>query len=178
MRRLLALALVLLVVPAGAARAGSVGLGVFGGMSYPVLQDGMSKGTLYGLRVPVNIVPIVTIEPFYASSNLGDGKISIAGIDYTRQGPDEKAYGANLMLSTGGPLSFYPYGGLSQTTLKFDGVDKKFTTYQGGIGIGVSPAPKITVHLRAELQMVVDGETSRKFGNATLGASYALFGMP
>ena len=71
-----------------------------------------------------------------------NGKISIAGIDYSRQGPDEKAYGLNVMLSTGGPLSFYPYGGLSQTSLKFDGVDKKFTTYQGGVGLGVSPAPK------------------------------------
>jgi hypothetical protein len=178
MRRLIALALVLLVVPAGVARAGSIGLGVFGGMSYPVLQDDTGKGTLLGVRVPVKLVPLITLEPFYASSKLNDKVTSIAGVDFTRQGFDETAYGANLMLATGGPLSFYPYGGIGQTTLKRDGLDKSYTTYQGGIGLGVSPAPKITIHLRGELQMVVDGETSRKFGNATLGASYALFGMP
>jgi len=178
MRRLIALALVLLVVPGGVARAGSIGLGVFGGMSYPVLNEEVSKGTLYGLRVPVNIVPIVSIEPFYASSNLGDGKVTTPLGDLTRQGPDETAYGANLLLASGGPLSFYPYAGISQVTLKQDGANKTYTTYQGGIGLGISLMPKVTIHVRGEMQMLVDGETSRKFGNVTLGASYALFGMP
>ena len=178
MRRLLALALVLLVVPAGLARAGNIGIGVFGGMSYPVLQDDTGKGSLLGYRVPVKLAPLVTLEPFYASSKLGNKVTTIEGVDFTRQGFDETAYGANLMLSTGGPLSFYPYGGIGQTTLKRDGIDTKYTTYQGGIGLGISPAPKLTFDLRGELQMLVDGQTTRKFGNATLGASYALFGMP
>ena len=60
--------------------------------------------------------------------------------------------------------------------------DARISTFHGGgisgFGLGISPMPKLTVHVRGELQMAVDGGTSRKFGNVTLGASYALFSMP
>ena len=35
---------------------------------------------------------------------------------------------------------------------------------------------KLGVDLRGELNAVVTGDTSRKFGNLTAGVSYALFG--
>jgi hypothetical protein len=36
----------------------------------------------------------------------------------------------------------------------------------------------VSVDLRAELQAAAKDGTSRKMGNITLGASYALFSMP
>jgi hypothetical protein len=178
MRRFIALALALVLLPAGVARAGSIGIGAFGGMSYPVLQDDTGKGTLTGVRVALKFVPLVTLEPYYASSGLTDKVTSVAGIEYTRQGFDEKAYGANVMLAMGGPLSFYPIAGYGQTQLTRSSYDKTMTTYNLGFGLGISPAPKVTIHIRGEMQAVVDGSTSRKFGNATAGVSLALFGMP
>jgi opacity protein-like surface antigen len=178
MRRLLALALVCAVLPPGVAHAGSIGIGAFGGMSYPVLQNDTGNGKLYGFCAPVKLVPMVTVEPFYASSTLSDKVTTIAGLSYSRQGFDITAYGVNAMLATGGPVSFYPIVGIGQTRLKRDQFDQSFTTYNLGLGLGLSPMPKVTVNLRGQLQAVVDGSTSRKFGNATLGASYALFGMP
>jgi len=178
MRRLLACALALAIVPAGIARAGSIGVGAFGGMSYPVLQDDTGNGKLYGFCAPVKLVPMVTVEPFYASTALSDKVTTIAGLSYSRQGFEITAYGVNAMLATGGPVSFYPIVGVGQTRLKRDQFDQNFTTYNLGVGIGLSPIPKVTVHIRGQLQAVVDGSTSRKFGNATVGASYSLFGMP
>jgi hypothetical protein len=178
MKRLLALTLVLLAVPAGVANAGSIGLGAFAGMSIPLLQEDVDQGTMFGLRAPVKLIPLVTVEPYYASSSLGDKDVTVAGFTYTREGFDEKAFGLNAMLTMGGPVSFYPFAGLGQTKLERPGSDLSLTTYNVGFGLGFSPVPKVSVHIRGELQMAVDSGASRKFGNATIGASYALFSMP
>jgi len=178
MKRLIALALVVLASQPVLARAGGLGVGVFGGESYPVLQDDTGNGTLVGVRVPLKLVPFVTIEPWYASSSLSDKVTSVAGLDYTRQGFDEKIYGVNAMFATGGPLSFYPIVGIGQASLKRAGYDQTLTSYNAGIGIGISPLPKFSIDLRAEAQAVVDGQTTRKFGNATAGVTYHLLGLP
>ncbi len=178
MKKLLALSLLALALSASAAWAGSIGVGAFAGMSFPVLQEDVDKGTLFGLRAPVKLVPLFTVEPYFASSTLGEATETVADIEYTREGFEEKAFGVNAMLTLGGPVSFYPFVGVGQTSLKRTGFDDSFTTYNMGLGLGLSPAPKISVHIRGELQAVVDGEASRKFGNATVGVTYALFSMP
>lgn len=178
MKRLLALTIALLAAPAGDARAVSIGIGAFGGMSFPVVQEDVSQGGLFGLRVPVKLVPLFTAEPYFASGSLGDKDETIGGITYTREGFDETAFGLNAMLTTGGPVQFYPYAGIGSTRLERSGTDASLTTYNVGLGLGLSPVPRVSVHLRGELQMAVDGDASRKFGNVTLGASYALFSLP
>ena len=40
------------------------------------------------------------------------------------------------------------------------------------------PIPKLSIHLRGELAAAVDGEASRKWGNATIGVSYNVFSTP
>jgi hypothetical protein len=178
MKRLIALSLALLAVTAGVASAGTVGLGVFAGSSIPVLQEDVAQGAIFGLRAPVKLIPLVTVEPYYASSSLGDKDVEVAGITYTREGFDETAYGLNAMLTMGGPVQFYPFVGVGSTQLKRTGNDLTLTTYNFGLGLGISPMPKLALHVRGEMQMAVDGEASRKFANITAGASYALFSMP
>ena len=126
----------------------------------------------------MKLVPLVTVEPYYASSSLGDKDVTIADITYTREGFDETAYGLNALLTMGGPVQFYPFAGIGSTNLKRTGNDLTLTTYNFGLGLGISPMPKLTLHIRGEMQMAVDGEASRKFANVTAGASYALFSMP
>jgi len=178
MKRLFALTLALLVATAGIAGAGSLGIGGFAGMSYPVLQHDTGNGMLYGLRAPVKLVPFVTLEPYYATTNLNDKVTNVAGIDLTQAGFDEKAWGVNLLLAAPGPLSFYPLAGYGQTTLSRTGFDRTMTTWNAGFGVSFAAVPKVSINLRGELQAVVDGSDTRKFGNATVGASYALFGLP
>jgi opacity protein-like surface antigen len=164
---------------AGSARAGSIGVGVFAGTGVPVVQADESNGPVYGVRAPVKLVPLFTAEAFYSSSTLGDVTLDIEpGVTATREGSDVKSYGLNALLTFGGPVTFYPFVGIGHARYTRSGQDDSFTAYQMGLGLGLSPLPKFSIDLRAELQAAVDGSVSRKVGNFTLGASYALFHLP
>jgi opacity protein-like surface antigen len=131
-----------------------------------------------GVRFPVKLVPLFAVEPFYAKTSLGDKTLDVGGFSVTREGSEVTSYGLNVMLTLGGPVSFYPYAGIGQAKFKRTAQDESFTSYHMGLGIGVSVVPKLTVDLRGELQAAVDGDVSRKMANVTLGASYSLFSMP
>jgi hypothetical protein len=184
MKRLLRLAALVAALAPAWAHAGTitVGIGAFAGTSIPVVQDDVKSGALYGVRVPVNLIKLVTVEPYFARTALGDAKAAVDGFTYTRSGFDVTAFGANALLgSPGGPgFHFYPYVGIGSHKLTRTGSeDLTEVGYNFGIGLGLSPVPGLSVQARGELNMVVTGDTSRKFGNATLGLSYNLLrGLP
>ena len=178
MKRLLALTLALLAATAGVAGAVGIGGGVYAGWSWPIVQEDVAQGTLYGLRVPVSLGALFKVEPYYMQGALGDKEVDIGGIIYTREGFEEKGYGLNLLLATGGPVSFFPYAGIGTTNFAREGSDVDMTTYNVGLGLAFSPMTKLSVDVRGEVQISVDGDTSRKYGNLTVGASYALFSLP
>jgi opacity protein-like surface antigen len=189
MKRLLMLAMFALLLASGAAQAGpiGVGIGVFGGLSVPILQDVSASsfspgdafgenGTQLGVRVPVHAIPVVTLEPYYAKASYGDRDETIGGVTYTREGYDSKAYGVNALLgSPDGPgFHFFPFVGLGKTKLTRSGEEINKTGYNFGFGLGMSPAQKISVQIRSEFSMVVTGDTSRKFGGVNAGITYRL----
>lgn len=178
MKRLLVLTLALLAATAGSAGAIGIGGGVYLGMSWPVAQEDVDQGSIYGLRVPVTIIPLLTVEPYYGQGALGDKDEEIGGITYTREGFDETVYGLNLLLTTSGPVRFYPFGGVGKTQLTRSGSDLDLTTWNVGLGLGFAPMPKLSLDVRGELQIAVDDDASRKFGNLTVSGSYALFSQP
>jgi hypothetical protein len=63
-----ALLAVLAAVPAGAVQ---VGIGLAAGVSLPLAQSDNGNGDQYGLRLPVNVLPLLTVEPFLTSTSLG-----------------------------------------------------------------------------------------------------------
>ena len=178
MKKRLVFAFAMLALCASSASAGSIGVGVFGGASVPVLQDDQDQGNLYGVRAPVKLVPLITVEPFYSSSALGDKTIDLSGFSVTREGSDVTSYGVNALLTLGGPVTFYPFAGLGQAKFKRAAQDESFTSYSMGLGLGIKPVPKFSLDLRGELQAAVDGSLSRKLLNVTLGATYSLFSIP
>jgi len=187
MRRLFALSILALVglflVPGTAPAAKpTIGIGGFGGLSIPIVQDDVKSGSMFGVRVPITLMSMISVEPFFASSSLGDGEQEIGGITYTRDGFDNKTFGVNAFLGSlkGNPgFRIYPYVGIASAKLTRAGSeDIKKTAYNFGMGLGVSPAASFSVHLRGELDMVVIDDVSRKFGNATLGVSYDLWPRP
>ena len=174
-RTLLGAMFALALVPAVAA-AGSVGIGVFGGASLPILYDNASIGGQAGLRVPVNVLPMLTIEPYYAQSRLGDHEDTFAGQTYTRSGPELYTYGGNAVFEFGEGVKFYPFVGIGSTRIEQESAeDVTDTNLNFGLGFKFSAMAKLALDLRGELQAVITGDTSRKFGNITLGVSYALF---
>src|SRR5439155_846082 len=74
MKRALALALLALAVGAGAAQAAGpgVGIGPYGGYNIALIQQDTGNGSVFGVRAPVNLIPLITVEPYLRTSNLGD----------------------------------------------------------------------------------------------------------
>ena len=171
------LAVALSVATAGAV---SVGIEPNAGISLPVLQDDRTQGSVWGVRVPVNLVPFMTVEPYYSSGSYGDKEIATIAGPVTRDGGKVKAWGANLLLTAGGSMfKFYPFVGLgSSTDQRAATPDLKRTGYNFGLGLGFGLPMKIGLDVRGEMQMVVDGDVSRKFANATVGLSYNFFSLP
>jgi hypothetical protein len=177
LRKSLLIAGLALAIAAGSAHATGVGVGVYGGLSYPVVQDDVDSGTLLGLRVPVSLTPLITVEPFYMSSSLGDKDQTLGGLSYTREGFDGKGYGVNAMLGspTGMGFHFYPVAGIGKYKLERTGSeDIDEVGYNIGLGIGIGATPKMTLQLRGELNLVKTGDSSRKFANVTGGLTYGL----
>lgn len=181
MRRVMLVTALALAVCAGSAHARGVGVGVFGGVSIPILNDLSKQGSQFGIRVPVNVLPLLTVEPYYAQSGLGDAEEEFGGITYTRDGGDLKSFGANVMLAFGGPVRFYPFVGLGQFTLERDGsADIEELGYNFGLGVGFDIPALIGLgaDLRGEFAMVPTDETSQKFANITAGLRYNFFKVP
>ena len=179
MKRISSLAVLACMMLAGAAHAGGIGIGAFGGASIPIIQDDTGRGSIYGVRVPVNLVPMLTVEPYFASTAGGDVTEDLFGSSYTRSGLDVKNYGANLLLTFGGPVQFYPYAGLGSFKLERGGEDVTQTGYNFGMGLGFGlPATGLALHLRGELDAAVDGDVSRKWANVTAGLQYTFLKLP
>ena len=173
------LALALAASPAGAV---SVGVGAYGGASIPVLQDDTGQGSIFGLRVPVNLLPMITVEPYYSSSSGGDTEETFDDIAYTRSGMDVTAFGANVLFTFGTGVQLIPFLGLGTHEISREGSeDLSEMGYNFGLGLAFAPpVAGLSIHLRGELNAVVtdDDETSRKWGNITAGVSYNLFKTP
>jgi opacity protein-like surface antigen len=179
MRKAAILVLFALALVPCAAGAVSVGVGAFGGMSIPIVQDDNGQGTLFGLRAPVSVLPLVTVEPYFAKISGGDKDQDIEGTTITRSGMDVTGFGANVLLTFGSKLQLYPFAGIGSYKLSRTGSeDLTNTAYTFGLGLGISPMPKLSIHLRGELAAAVDGDVSRKWANATVGVSYNVFSTP
>jgi hypothetical protein len=167
---------------ASAAHAGGIGISAFGGASIPVIQEDNGSGSIFGVRVPVTLLPLLTIEPYYSQTAGGDKDQDAGGVTYTRSGIDVTSFGANAMVTFGTGFVFYPYAGIGTATSKREGLDATSTQYNFGAGLSFSPpAANLAVHVRGELDAVLEEDassTARKWGNITVGVSYGLFHFP
>ena len=70
MKKWCILAVALLVTAPAASHAAEIGVGAFGGYSIPVQQDDVDNGPVFGLRAPVKLLPLLTLEPYFGMSTL------------------------------------------------------------------------------------------------------------
>ncbi len=157
--------------------ATSVGAQAFGGASIPIVQDDNDTGSIFGIRVPVSVHSMVTIEPYFASSALGSKDQEIGSFTYSREGFDVTAFGANVVLDWGNEgFRFFPYAGIGSHQLTRSGSeDINEAGYNFGLGFGFAPITKLSIDMRGEFNMVATGDTSRKFANIMLGVAYRIF---
>ena len=176
MNRIATLAACACLLGAGVCHAGMVGIGGFGGVNIPIVQDDNGQGTVFGVRVPVKLVPLLTAEPYFGASQGGEASQDIGGTTYKRDGFDATSFGLNAMITFGSRVQFYPYGGIGTSTLTRDGSeDLSMTGFNFGLGLGFSPVEKVMVHLRGEGTTLSKDDKGRIFANVTLGVAYDLF---
>ncbi len=176
MRRILILAAALLAIASTSVLAAPIrfGVGAFGGVSYPVLNEASKQGAQYGVRVPIHFTPLFTLEPYYTGASLGDAKETVGGIEYTRDGGDVTGFGVNGLVTFGVATQFYPWGGFGSYTIKRTGVDDiKKSGWQAGLGLGFKLVPSLMLHIRGGLDVVSTDGTSQKFAEANLGLDYS-----
>lgn len=156
------------------------GLGGYGGVNVPIVQDDAGSGTVFGLRGQIQPVTLVRFEPFVAF--LKNGEYDIPGIGGPFQGDGGKlnAFGLNAMLGT--PMTTPGVGvslvaGIGSWKYDVDGYESETRVgYTGGVDLsfGVPNSP-IAINGRAELLIIPqDGGGSRKHGLITIGAIYKL----
>lgn len=182
-KRFLGPVLALLAVAAIAPRASAVSIGVeaFGGLAVPILQDDSDQGTAFGVRLPVSVLSLLTAEPWYVKSTLGDKTQTIAGLSYTRDGGTLSGYGLNARLGgmSGPGLSLFPYAGIGHYKLERSGADDVTGAgYDLGLGLTLTPVPKFGIGLRGQFDLIPTDGTSRKYGEATVGLSYSFLSLP
>ena len=178
MKRVFVMAILATALLSGAARAASIGGGFFAGVAVPIVQEDQDNGSIWGLRAPVKLVPLLAVEPYFSMATLGDKTVTIGGFSTTREGSEITGFGLNAMLTMGGPVRFYPFGGIGTAKYKRAGQDESFTAYNLGLGLGLGVIPKVDLDLRGEFQAAANEGISRKTVNITLGASYAIFSLP
>jgi len=178
MKRLAACVLVL-ALTAGPASAVTIGGGAFGGLSIPIVQDDNGQGSVYGIRAPVGIVPLITVEPYASWTTGGDKDQTVGTLNLTRSGIDLSSYGINALFTFGTGFQLFPFVGIGSTSSERDGLDQTSIQYNFGLGIGFSPfAIPLMIDVRGEYASVTDednSDTARNWANVTLGATYKLF---
>jgi hypothetical protein len=172
-------ALLLLALVSGPAAAVSVGVGAYGGVSIPVVQDDNGNGSIFGFRVPVKIIPLISAEGYYASTAGGDKSVDAAGVTYTRSGIDNTSFGVNALFTFGTGMQMFPFVGIGSNHLKRDGLDATETGYDFGLGLGFKlPLTGLSGDARGTFNVVTDAgssQASRKWAELTVGVNYALF---
>lgn len=180
MRRLLLL-LALACASTSAARAGTlVGLGVFGGGNFPVSQEDQDSGSEWGVRLPVHVRSLLTLEPYFRVAQLGHAASQFRGLEYAREGFAVVGYGASVAFGSLGmrrDLPVYPFVGIGSYRLSRAGAEPLTDTgYNFGLAAGIPVAKGFSLNVRAAYTVVPDA--ARNFVDVNLGTTFQFFPLP
>jgi hypothetical protein len=172
------------VFAAAGAQAGILGIGItaYGGVNIPVEQADTESGTVFGLRVPVQAISLLRVEPWFGLAQGGDYTIPGNFGEATFPGGDVTTFGLNALLGTpmtAPGLSIAFVAGIGSHKVEFEDIDSDTRVgYNVGLdlGIGLGATP-LALSGRAEALIIpLDGGGSRKNTYLTAGLTYK-FGM-
>ena len=155
-----------------------LGVGVFGGMTLPIVQDDQKSGTVFGFFGRLKLIPILVFEPNISFATYGDPD-PISGVNLGSVGSKVTSFGIDAVLGAGpgapGMTPFF-FGGIGSYSIKNDDTDFDETAigYSGGLGLGFNLGMlDLNVRGRAIVIPLEDGG-SKKSASATVGLSYVL----
>lgn len=173
-----AAALCALSIPAAAGPV-DLGIGVYGGINYPVLEDGASGGAAYGAKLRVlTPLPMLAGEVYYTRMGQTDIEdIWEDDISVALEGDGFNVYGADVLFGNlrGAPgLKLFSVAGVNFVNFEGDGSDE--LKMGGEIGAGIEFAPPIvglSVEVRGMLMVLAWSEgADKKLATVTAGVNY------
>lgn len=155
-----------------------LGVGVFGGLTLPIVQDDQKSGTVFGFYGRLKLIPILVFEPNISFAKYGDPD-PISGVNLGIVGSKVTSFGVDAVLGAGpgapGMTPFF-FGGIGSYSIKNDDTDfdESAIGFSGGLGLGFNLGMlDLNVRGRAIVIPLEDGG-SKKSATATVGLSYVL----
>ncbi len=174
MRKTVILAFLLVIIIAPASYAEPFGVGVFGGVLYPIVQEDQASGYLAGVRVRINLSGPLALEPNLTIGGYGDAEIVGVG---KRAGSSIKHYGVDLILGGGlaaiGPKPYLLLGGAVYNTKRDGDETTNKSGWSLGLGVALGLTSYIDVDVRGRANIVSsEGSASKKSVEVTAGVTY------
>ncbi|MCX6829549.1 MAG: outer membrane beta-barrel protein [candidate division Zixibacteria bacterium] len=173
MRKRILLLLLMMAISASVGAA-HFGVGGYGGVNIPIIQEDQSSGTVYGLKAKLSLLPGIALEPNINFAKFGDAEYSFG----VRKGSKVTSYGVDAILGSAGlgAIGFRMYGILGGGIYKIkrdndDDISKMGWTT--GLGFEIGLAPSFGLDFRGKLNIVTtDGGGSKKSAAVTGGLNY------
>lgn len=179
-RAVLAVTLLLLLSSTVSAQGVKFGVGVFGGMDFPVGQEDQAQGTIFGIRGKVQIIPIITFEPKLAFTSFGEPESD--EIPLNLDGSKVTAYGIDAVIGAPfGGQGFAMFGvvGAGFYKVKRDQTfeDNTELGWSAGLGFAIGFSPMLGIDVRGVAHVIpYENGGTAKSASATAGVNY-FFGM-
>jgi hypothetical protein len=162
------------------AQPSKFGIGAFGGVNIPVVQDDQASGPVFGFKVRYQLIPLLVLEPNISFTSYGAPDND--EFDFDIDGSSVTAFGIDVTLGNPvGKMGFKPYfvAGLGFYNQKNDEIDDVFGApgskagISGGFGIGLGFTPKIDADIRGKAHIAgSEGDISKKSVSITGGLNY------
>ncbi len=156
-----------------AAQTPKMGVGAFGGLTIPIIQDDQGSGKIFGFMARFKL-GFLSLEPNVAFAKYGEPD-PVEGIDLGIDGSKVTSYGVDAVLGGGpGVPGFKPIfvGGIASYKMKNDDTqyDESRIGYSGGLGFLFGFSPKLDLSVRGKLHVIpLDGGGSKKSASVTGG---------
>lgn len=149
-----------------------LGIGAFGGVTIPIVQDDQSEGTVFGVRARFKLSFIV-LEPNATFSKFGDPG-TIDGVDLGVEGSKLNSFGVDATLGGAPGLpGVKPFFIVGIGSYKMENEKTKFDEsnigYSGGLGIGIGLASKFDLDVRGVAIVIPQGDGGSKKSAAITG---------
>ncbi|UCC43923.1 MAG: porin family protein [Candidatus Zixiibacteriota bacterium] len=174
---LLMICCVMIAFSSSMAGTAKFGVGAFGGLNIPLVQDDQASGTVFGLAARMRVLPFMTAEP-----NATFGKWSQPDPIEDVEMPDGakiNSFGIDVLLGPSiGIVGFKPYGvvGAGSYKIKNDvGYDESNLGWSAGFGALIGLTPKFDLDIRGKFVAAPqDGDYTKKAVTVTVGAAFNL----
>ena len=152
------------------------GLGAYGGLDIPIVQDDQEQGMTFGFKGRITLLPPLTFEPNVNFASYGDPDIE--NVIGDPDGAKVTSFGLDAVIGTplgGEGPSVFAFAGFGFYTFKIDqlDVDESKLGFSGGLGFELGLSPTFGLEARGRFVVIpTDGGGSRKSAALTAGINY------